>query len=323
MAEEKEPGDELVNKFFAEYRSEMQKSSDDPGRMKEYVLSQKNLNDRDKHGRTLLHYASIKGYLPVVTLLLKRGGDVNVRDKDGRTPLHDAMSYFAYDVAKFVIKNGADMTAKDKNGNTPLFAIVFMDNKQKAVELLSFFIDNGFDIRKSADEDLLSESISRGHRNVALTLLAKGGAVDGRSLLAAARQGYEDVFGTLLEKGVEPNQERILSVACVSGNLTILKTLVKKGETPAAADVNLALYYGHKQAAAYLNDELKKAGKKTVDLRRRCDLGPVSSQCMANFTRAYFESLTSSCREFSYGGCGGEVPFDSVEACRNVCEDGK
>jgi ankyrin repeat protein len=321
VAQDGKLGEELLEGFFADRRTEMEKSADDPGRMKAYVLSQKNVNVRDKKGRTLLHYAANKGYLPVVELLVQKGAMVNARDNDERTPLHEAMSYQAYDAAKLLVKNGADMTLKDKDGATPLYSIVFVDDKQRAVELLNFFMENGFDVSTSADPNLLSESIARGHRDIALILLKQGVRLDDASLFAAAREGYEDVFVMLLSKGVSPKQKGILRVACESGSLAIVKTLVEKGEEPTDRDVDSALYRGHIEAAVYLNDALKKAGKQAVDIRGRCDLKPASGRCKALFFRGYYDPAANSCREFVYGGCGGEVPFHSVEACRNVCED--
>jgi ankyrin repeat protein len=322
VAQDKEDGGDLLKAFLSDRRPEIEKIADDPGRMEEYVLSQKDVNVGYKGGRTLLHYAAIQGYLSVAQLLVEKGAKVNARDNDGRTPLHDAMSYHAYDVAKFLVRNGADMALKNKDGATPLFAVVYTDGNDPVVtELVSFFIERGFDVRKSADADLLDQSIRRGHKDIALVLLNKGIRIDDASLFAAASAGYDDIFTILLSKGARPKQEGILHAACGSGSLAIVKTLVEKGEGPAARDIDSALYQGHLDVAVYLNDVLKKTGKQTVDLRRLCDLKPASGRCKALFYRGYYDAATKACREFVYGGCDGVAPFHSVEACRNVCED--
>jgi ankyrin repeat protein len=320
LAQKNTPED-AVEEFFKDHRTEIEKIADDPGRMREYVLSQKDVNVRDKDGRTLLHYAAIKRYLPVVELLLKKGADINAEDDDRRTPLHEAMSYFAYDVAEFLVRNGADMTLKDKNGENPLFSVVYMDNEKKGMELLNLFIEKGFDVRRSADAKLLNESISRGHRDLALALLKKGIEFNDASLFAAVAEGYEDIFGLLLSKGASPKQDDILHAACGSGKLAIVKTLVEKGDMPTAKDADFALYKGHAEAAVYLNGVLKKMGGQPVDIKGRCYLKPEGGRCKALFFRGYYNPVTKSCREFAYGGCGGAVPFESVAACRSVCED--
>lgn len=35
--------------------------------------------------------------------------------------------------------------------------------------------------------------------------------------------------------------------------------------------------------------------------------------------RAFFNSTTNRCEPFDWGGCGGVVPFKTVEECRQVC----
>jgi aspartate carbamoyltransferase catalytic subunit len=49
-------------------------------------------------------------------------------------------------------------------------------------------------------------------------------------------------------------------------------------------------------------------------------LKPDPGTCKALFFAAYYNLTTKTCAEFVYGGCGGEVPFDTVQACKKVCE---
>lgn len=51
----------------------------------------------------------------------------------------------------------------------------------------------------------------------------------------------------------------------------------------------------------------------------KCDLKPDAGPCYANFTKYYFDEVDGRCKEFSYGGCEGVVPFDSIEECKE-CE---
>jgi hypothetical protein len=34
----------------------------------------------------------------------------------------------------------------------------------------------------------------------------------------------------------------------------------------------------------------------------------------------YFDQKSSMCKEYIYDGCGAVVPFDTLEACRTLCE---
>jgi ankyrin repeat protein len=259
----------------------------------------------------------------VVEMLLKRGADINAVDNKGRTPLHEAMAYRWYDVAKLLIENGADISLKNRDGETALFSVVFMDDRKQAVGLVNFFIGKGFDVRKSADAKLLNEFIRRGHRDVALILLEKGCAFNDSSLADAARMGYEDIFTILLSRGADPAQKGILRDACASGNPGIVKTLLEKGQKPTEEDVDYALYKGSRDAAVLLNAALKRSGGREVDLTARCRLKADPGSCMAIFNAGYYNSLIRACQSFIYGGCGGSVPFETVEACRRVCEKGR
>lgn len=53
-----------------------------------------------------------------------------------------------------------------------------------------------------------------------------------------------------------------------------------------------------------------------------CSLVPDPGPCEAYIPKYYFDPVDETCKEFIWGGCGGEVPFESMaecEACR--CED--
>ena len=323
IADEKESPDDILKQFFESQKTQLDTIADDPATMKEYVVSQKDVNVRYSKGNTLLHYAANRGYLNIVELLLKKGADINARDNDDRTPLHEAMAYRRYDVARYLVEHGADTSLKNKDGETPLISVVYMDDKKLAADLVDFFIKRGFDVRKSADAHLLNEAIGRGHRAVALILLEKGVAFNDASLSRAAAQGYEDIFKVLLSKGADPSQKGILHAACGSGNLTIVKTLVEKGQEPSADDIDFALYKGSTEVALYLNTLLKKSKGQEVDLGKRCRMEPDGGPCKALFDAGYYDRAAKTCRTFIYGGCNGTVPFETVEACRKVCEDRK
>jgi hypothetical protein len=53
-----------------------------------------------------------------------------------------------------------------------------------------------------------------------------------------------------------------------------------------------------------------------------CTLEPESGVCLAAFKRYYYDNKEKKCKAFTWGGCGGVVPFETLEACRD-CECGK
>ncbi|MBI3347693.1 MAG: ankyrin repeat domain-containing protein, partial [Burkholderiales bacterium] len=68
-------------------------------------------------GETPLMIAAIRGSLPAVKALVKRGAAVN---RPGWTPLHYACSGPDNGVATFLIAQGAEINARSENGTTPL-----------------------------------------------------------------------------------------------------------------------------------------------------------------------------------------------------------
>jgi hypothetical protein len=71
-------------------------------------------------GASAIHYAVMKGEMPLVGLLVQRGADVNSRTKSGTTPLHTAVLYRRTEIAEYLIGKGADVNAKSSSGATPL-----------------------------------------------------------------------------------------------------------------------------------------------------------------------------------------------------------
>jgi len=86
-------------------------------------------------GASPLHYAVMKGALPMVSQLLTRGADVNSRTRSGTTPLHTAALYNRFEVAELLLERGADINAKSVGGATPL-TIAQTANYQRMAKML-------------------------------------------------------------------------------------------------------------------------------------------------------------------------------------------
>ncbi len=48
----------------------------------------------------------------------------------------------------------------------------------------------------------------------------------------------------------------------------------------------------------------------------RCGLFPDPGPCKAYLPKYYYDKPAAQCREFIWGGCGGMVPFESLEKCK-------
>ena len=79
---------------------------------------------RDPQGRTLFHWAAMKGNLATIALLLARGADVNARDGDGNTALHLAAQAGYLPLTDTLVQRKADVNATNQLGQTALHLAV-------------------------------------------------------------------------------------------------------------------------------------------------------------------------------------------------------
>lgn len=55
---------------------------------------------------------------------------------------------------------------------------------------------------------------------------------------------------------------------------------------------------------------------KCYEMPAACDLTPDPGPCEALIPKYYYDKESGKCKEFDWGGCGGTVPFDSMEECK-------
>ncbi len=53
---------------------------------------------------------------------------------------------------------------------------------------------------------------------------------------------------------------------------------------------------------------------------QNCSLQPASGPCKAEFERYFYDASSGRCQFFSWGGCEGVVPFETLEDCITQCE---
>ncbi|KAH6838602.1 hypothetical protein B0I37DRAFT_387349 [Chaetomium sp. MPI-CAGE-AT-0009] len=86
------------------------------------------VNARDLHGRTPLHYACQHDDKSWIPSLLRAGAEMNARDADGMVPLHDAAR----------CGTGADVNIVDAFGNTPLHRAAYAGSKAALLGCLAY-----------------------------------------------------------------------------------------------------------------------------------------------------------------------------------------
>lgn len=59
---------------------------------------------------------------------------------------------------------------------------------------------------------------------------------------------------------------------------------------------------------------------KEVKLDNRCYEKPETGMCKALFYKYYFNKEESKCKQFAWGGCGGNIPFHNLKDCQKACE---
>ena len=77
-------------------------------------------NESDDDRWTLLHWAAVISYPPVVKVLLSAGADPSLVDIIGQTPLHIAVANNQVAVVQALLDAGAAPNARDNDGETPL-----------------------------------------------------------------------------------------------------------------------------------------------------------------------------------------------------------
>ena len=86
--------------------------------VKELILLNHDVNEKDGQGNTALHYAVKNKLFDVAALLIASGADVNARNNSNETPLFDAARTVQPMVEKLLLNHGADATIQNKEGKT-------------------------------------------------------------------------------------------------------------------------------------------------------------------------------------------------------------
>lgn len=85
----------------------------------EAMLTEENVNSKDKDGQTLLHLASKQNNLETVAVLIKKDAKIDAVDATGKTPLLVALERRNLNVAEFLAGQEASIFIEDNQGASP------------------------------------------------------------------------------------------------------------------------------------------------------------------------------------------------------------
>ena len=73
------------------------------------------INEKNEHGYTALHYAAMNNCLEVVKFLIENGANINLCNKKGQSPLEIAYLYKCGDIVTYLLEKGANGKIEDEN----------------------------------------------------------------------------------------------------------------------------------------------------------------------------------------------------------------
>lgn len=158
-----------------------------------------------------IHIASSFGLEHLVSLLLQKGYDVNQRDKHGQTPIHWAAQGGYYSTVRFLISHGADVNATTSWNGTTALVLASMRGFQGIVELL---VENGADVNSPCFTGIygmaaLHEACCFGHLDTINYLLDHGAKLVYEKCRNAAGEPISERVPALrcaVESGIETFQ---------------------------------------------------------------------------------------------------------------------
>ncbi|WP_373298695.1 ankyrin repeat domain-containing protein [Streptomyces melanogenes] len=132
------------------------------------------MTDRDRSGRTAVHYAAVDGDVEGLRALLAGGAAPEATDAAGWTPLHLAAQAQAPAVIEVLLGAGASVDAVDGHGNTPLWRAVFCSQGERAT--IRLLLEAGADPDRVNAHGVSPRALAGRIANYEVALLLPGGA---------------------------------------------------------------------------------------------------------------------------------------------------
>ena len=218
-----------------------------------------NLNVTDSDGCTPLHYAAMSGNLEAVEFLVEKKGLSNLVTRDGSTALHYAVAGSWKKVAgivRILIEIGVDPCKARIDGCTPLHVLVSMIRDD-----LNKYDDGRIDKAFTAGQTLLEKMLENLRSESSLRLGSELIYLGCSNSFARANEVVLSLLNLDLELNVRfANGKTALMAAAERGYDAILKTLLLRGADPCIEDhygnnaIHFACWQGQKRTLALLRD---------------------------------------------------------------------
>jgi ankyrin repeat protein len=210
-----------------------------------FLLDQGGEADIDCDGKTPLHYAVFEGHVGVVELLLQHMGTqaLEERDKRGRTAVHYAVVGKKEEVLALLLSNGAQAGVADDLRTTPFMKACEMGQVGVARLLLQHQGEQVLEETNSQGRGAVHYAVQEGHEELLHFLLSQGAPAnnredsDGRTpLMVGAEVGEVGAVKMLLQhlgsKVLEETDERgqtALHLAAKNGMEEVVGFLLSQG----------------------------------------------------------------------------------------------
>ncbi len=182
-------------------------------------------------GATALMLAAAAGDTRTITALVEAGADINAKDTArGETPLMYAAAYNRAEAVKLLLQRGADTKATTKI--VDLAALTAPEEETMARQVGGAAAAP----RRPADVPGLTRPLRYNE------LIGTQGGLT--ALHFAARQGFKETVGALLEAGADINQRNPgdqmtpLLIAIVNGHFDLAMDMLERGADPNHASIN-------------------------------------------------------------------------------------
>ncbi|KAL8450779.1 hypothetical protein Emag_003067 [Eimeria magna] len=208
-----------------------------------------------------IHFAAIKGSIPISELLLQHGSTVNDLDSDGRPPLHYAACRDKPEYVKWLLQRGAQLDVLDVNQRSVFHAAATRGNLQ-VVQLLLEASPPKMLLRLLLQQDvwaLTAEALAKLHGHRPMFLLLKTTTAVLFLLLKSYREAVESQVGLEEEAAAVSRGAGAPGLSDSAVSATIAEVLATGLQVICCSPAVLAAAASAAAADAAADAELKKA----------------------------------------------------------------